>query len=257
MFQSSLPPAGGWFAALLTSMFVGSFSFVGIEVIAATAQEAVFKNNRDRTNSPNDAAPHAADHPPPPPLPAPNGLDQTSESSGLLDTTKDNPFEYAIWVPVAATFIYLWGGWIVSHNVPWDDDSLPALSWSSKSQKSGGSIFVTSGERYSETMGTAVTILLLLNVASTSSTALYVASRTLFGFAYNTTTRANDSRFSWFLTAMSWLSVKSKFDVPYRAVLVSSWLLWLPFLKYLKSPGTYLSVGDISIVCDCTWNLIS
>lgn len=244
MFQLSGTP-GGWFAALLTSIFLGSFSFVGIEVIAATAEEAKFKPS---PHPPPDASPQ-----PPPPVGAPPTQvdhapprlppNRSVTDSVLLDTTTDNPFEYAIWVPVAATFIYLWGGWMVSHNIAWNDSRLPGLG--SGSHQSSGSIFVTSGGMYSGVMEQAVTVLLMLNVASTSSSALYVASRTLFGFAYNTAKAGKqNSRFAWYFEMMCRLSVKSKFDVPYRAVFASSWLFWLPFLKYSKSPDLYLNVSN-------------
>lgn len=210
---------------------------MGIEVVAATAQEALFLDEYDRAPPAENASIIPDDDIPldfrPPPR---------DETLQVLNTTAKNPFQYAHWIPIITTFIYLWGGWIVSHNVPWDSEDLPALPWSSKSGGSSKSIFVTSAKKYSDRMGTAVNVLLLLNVASTSSIALYVASRTLFGFAY-TYTKTHDADSSRILEVMSWLSVKSKFDVPYRAVIVSSWLFWLPFLKYLPSPDTYLNVS--------------
>lgn len=239
-FHHSDSTAGGWFASLASSIFLGSFSFVGIEVVAATAQEAVFQSNSDRSVPANTAGVVPADdvppefRPPPPP----------EEEPQILNTSSDNPFQYAHWVPAVATFIYLWGGWIVSHNISWDSDHLPFLPWGSDSGGSGGSIFVTCANRFSPRMGAAVNVLLLINVASTSSTALYVATRTLFGFAYSYT-KTYDSESGITMKVMSWLSVKSKFDVPYRAVLVSSWLLWLPFLKYLPSPDMYLNVSNL------------
>lgn len=240
VFQLSGTP-GGWFAALLTSIFLGSFSFVGIEVIAATAEEAKFRPSPHPPPPPPVGVP--PNHAPPPSDPTPT---RSVTYSRLLDTSADNPFEYAIWVPIAATFIYLWGGWIVTHNVAWNDSRLPG--WSSGSHQSSGSIFVTSGGMYSGAMEQAVTVLLLLNVASTSSSALYVASRTLFGLAFNTAKAGKDnSRYRWYFCIMCWLSVKSKFDVPYRAIFLS-WVIlssWLPFLKYLKSPDHYLDVSDI------------
>ena len=243
-FHHSHSTAGGWFASLASSIFLGSFSFVGIEVVAATAQEAVFPSNSDRSvpaNTGNAGVVPADDVPPdlrpPPPQEEPQILNTTSS---------DNPFQYAHWVPAVATFIYLWGGWIVSHNISWDSRLLPSFSWSSDSGGSGGSIFVTSANKSSPRMGTAVNVLLLLNVASTSSTALYVATRTLFGFAYNYI-KTHDAESGLIIKVMSWLSVKSKFDVPYRAVIVSSWLLWLPFLKYLPSPDTYLNVSNLIV----------
>lgn len=238
MFNHTGPETGGWFASLLSSIFLGSFSFVGIEVVAATAQEAVFQDN-DECSLPPDSGGVTSPHDIPPEFRPP----PRDEGRQLLNTTAKNPFEYAHWVPLIATFIYLWGGWIVSHNIPWDHGLLPSLPWSSKSGGSSRSIFVTSAEWYSEGMGTAVNVLLLLNVASTASTALYVAARTLFGFAY-TYTKTHDADRSRTLQVMSWLSVKSKFDVPYRAVIVSSWLFWLPFLKYLPSADTYLNVSN-------------
>lgn len=242
VFHHNEPVSGGWFASLLSSIFLGSFSFVGIEVVAATAQEAIFQNNDGRSIAADNAGVIPGDNIPPEFRPP-----QRDERSQMLNTTAKNPFEHAHWVPIVSTFIYLWGGWIVSHNVSWDDADLPSLPWSSQSGKSSQSIFVTSAHRKSEEMATGVNVLLFLNVVSTSSTALYVASRTLFGFAY-TYTKTHDADSSRILQFMSWLSVKSKFDVPYRAVVVSSWLLWLPFLKYLPSSHMYLNVSTHLLV---------
>lgn len=222
---------------------------MGIEVVAATAQEAVFQSISDRYVPANTAGVVSPDDVPPDLRPPP-----PEEEPQILNTSSDNPFQYAHWVPAVATFIYLWGGWIVSHNISWDSALLPSLPWGSDSGGSGGSIFVTSAKRFSPRMGTAVNVLLLLNVASTSSTALYVATRTLFGFAYNYT-KTHDAESGLIIKVMSWLSVKSKFDVPYRAVIVSSWLLWLPFLKYLPSPDTYLNVSKLVVASKLTRSL--
>lgn len=165
------------------------------------------------------------------------------EVAGALDTTSSNPFGYATWIPITAMVIYIWGGWIVTQNVGYNETIT-------------SSIFVTSAEKYSPAMASALTILLILNVASTSSTALYVASRTLFGVAYTTTKiHEDDMNPDRLLKIMALLSRKSKFDVPWVAVLVSSFLGWLPFFKYwLASPSGYLAVSShyLHSINDCT-----
>jgi yeast amino acid transporter len=175
---------------------------VGVEVVAATAQEAKL----DDDIQPDD-------------FPTQDG--QVSRESRTCD-----PFHLpAVLVPVTAMFIYLWGGWIVTQNVEWNDERLPKWIKSNNDD----SVFVLSAKQYSPWLGKGLTVLLVINVLSTSSTALFVASRTLFGLTRDLDTRTLDP---W----LRWLAVfgqKSKYDVPWPAVLASSWLIWVPFLKYL------------------------
>lgn len=235
---------GGWFTVISSSVLLASFSFVGIETVATTAQEAKFSPIHNsaisRHTSSNDQ-----EH-------------RENTGSSALDTTANNPFKFIVWIPIVATVTYVWGGWIVSQNVGRDNPCLPVLLGQTPSSCGSTSIFFISANDYhhnadqntstntSTQMGNAITILLLISVSSTSSTALYVATRTLFGFAYTETKRHPGEQGPFFKT-MSFLSKKSKFDVPYRAVLASAWLLGLPFLKYL--PAAESSVyGNVSLL---------
>lgn len=208
-------------------MFLASFSFVGIEVVAATAPEAsLVKDSVANPRSENDF---------------------------------ENPFEVpAILVPLTATLIYTWGGWVVTQNIASCDKRLPSLAWNtprSTSDDTGSpyttqsdSIFVLSAGIMSPDYETAVTALLIVNLISTSSTALFVASRSLFGLAtrFPKPSREQESNkhFRWISEK---LAKKNQFDVPYRAVWISGWLFWVPFLRF-RSP-------KLAIVVSCIYAL--
>lgn len=209
----------------MASTFIASFAFVGIETIAATAREAQSesppKNSDTLTNGTSDV----------PQRPAPSVNDDY------------NPFKGILWVPFVVTCFYIWGGWIVSQNVVWDDERLFKLKGSSDS------IFVFSaldfdnhGAAYnsceynsSSPLSRAIAGLLIINLVSTSSTVLYVASRTLFGLAYAKVRKAEAKPIQR-QTMLLWIARKlartSDFNVPFVAVLASTFLLFLPFIKY-------------------------
>lgn len=147
---------------------------------------------------------------------------------------------------------YTFGGaWAVTQNVAWDDQSQPSLAGSSPGWSS--SIFINSAKKSNVPgLDRALTGLLIINIASCSSTALYVASRTLFGltFTISKEMELNPPSQAWrkrWLSLMHFLSRKSKFDVPYVAVLISAWGLVLPFLKYVHG-NSYLKVSNIHLL---------
>lgn len=163
------------------------------------------------------------------------GNDIAQDTIHSSETTHD-PFRHAAWVPVITMALYLWGGWIVTQNVNIDDDM-------------SSSIFIVSARKHSSALENTVHVFLILTVTSTGSTALYVASRTLFAFAYIVDKEHDSEREKKFKTLSALqklarlLSMKSKFDVPWAAVLASSFLWWLPFFKYwLTSQDAYLTV---------------
>lgn len=244
IFQNEPNAYGGWFASISASVFLASFSILGVEIVAATAQEANFETTPPRKRTEEDGNELAA-------LPS-RGRSETSIDAGLalsrgsslrdasldppiLNLARKDPFAYAMWVPVVVTAVYVWGGWIVSQNIRWDDPRLPTLEWGVAPPVNASiSPFVNSAmdSRFRRQLPDALSSLLVLHVVSTSSSVLYVAARTLFGFAYTTSVRLEGRRRTWRYKVASRLAAKNKFDVPYVAVLVSAWLFWFPFLKY-------------------------
>lgn len=251
MFHYQENDYGGWFASISASIFLASFSILGIEIVAAAAQEANFETTSpkekpslgERTLDEGNELGHvrsqsrseaSMDY----------GLGRISRGSSIHEasqeppmptTTNKNPFSYAMWVPTVVTLVYVWGGWIVSQNINWEDDRLPTLEWGTAlPEGASSSPFVNSANdsKFSRHLPIAMTSLLILHVVSTTSSILYVASRTLFGFAYTASIRLAGRRRTWRYKVVSTLATKNHFDVPYVAILVSAWLFWVPFLKY-------------------------
>jgi hypothetical protein len=185
----------------------------------------------------------------------------TRDSLPISENDLEDPFKLpAILVPLTATAIYTWGGWIVTQNIASCDKRLPSLAWDTPglSKDDNGiaytiqssSIFVLSAGNKSPTLATGVTALLIVNLISTSSTALFVASRSLFGLATRFSTVPHNQEPKTLLENLKeikqnprWgfqvlvrlLAKKNQFDVPYWAVWGSCWLFWVPTLRY-KSP---------------------
>ncbi|CAH0040896.1 unnamed protein product [Clonostachys rhizophaga] len=234
IFQNEEDLTGGWFTALAASIYIASFSYVGVEIVAGTAQEAKFVDSKANESTSGGIL---------------NGPSNRERSSTKL---KD-PFEFSLWVPMVTTVIYVWGGWIVSENIYWNDERLPASVWSDGKTTPNGesrSIFVIankdSGSANSATTSTALTAFLIVHVLSTSTSSLYVASRTLFGLAYTSVKSRGHTETTLLSRFLDILVRKSKFDVPYVAILVSAWLCWLPFLKY-GFKAAFLDVRQILI----------
>jgi amino acid transporter len=283
------PNEENWFGVLMASIFLASFSYVGVEVVAATAQEAKGGNtNQSKTNADGEDSTGQRLDPlmtrrdgegfplvpigsePFPDAAAASSIrslarqhadadteseDDGSDALSLSGHHRKSPFQSpARYVPIVSAVLYLWGAWIVTQNVAWDDPSQPSLAGSSSGWSS--SIFINSARKSSVPgLDRALTGLLIVNIASTSSTALYVASRTLFGLTFTISKDMERKppselwRKRW-LDFMKLLSRKSKFDVPYIAVLVSAWGLILPFLKYAKG-NSYLTVSNIYAALTC------
>jgi amino acid permease len=308
IFHSSNGEYGGWFASISASVFLASFSILGIEIVAATAQEANFETTPPKTrrrptledgnnemmsigvgshrrrSSMTSLDHHHPHHHHDHHNPTTRGSTSSTSSLPHYDPNEDppiftgsttnatkttivnrkDPFGYAMWIPTTVTVVYVWGGWIVSQNIRWDDERLPTLEWGAAVPK-GASIspFINSAadSGFSKHLPKTLTSLLVLHVISTSSSVLYVAARTLFGFAYTTSNRLAGHRRTWRYRVASWLAAKNKFDVPYVAVLVSAWLFWLPFLKYTSRRSFNSAVNVItemaSVACVLVWALES
>lgn len=251
---------GDWAGVFFTSIYLTSFGYVGVEAVAATSREAKLRedtghtapapvvdgyemnnlpsglltgNMRSPTSDPHatssvDAAPgpaRHATHSAGAPRPGPHYQARRTYRTGDIFRRP------AMLVPLVATFIYIWGGWSVMQNVDSSDPNLPSLVWDGPG---GTSIFVeVANNDHNEGLSKSLTALLIVNLFSTSSTALYIASRTLYGMAY-TSLKKRRSKIA------GWLAKTTKHGVPWISVLVSAWLFWLPFIRY--GPGTNVNI---------------
>ncbi|KAI1154156.1 amino acid permease-domain-containing protein [Nemania diffusa] len=98
-----------YFLTLVPCIFLASFTFVGIEVVGATAQEAIVPGH-----SPPSSARSLT-------------LDGPREDSHNYSYTTDSvasPFKRAaLFSPIVSVIVYLWGGWIVTETIPPDHPS--------------------------------------------------------------------------------------------------------------------------------------
>ncbi|RYP90934.1 hypothetical protein DL770_002939 [Monosporascus sp. CRB-9-2] len=238
--------AANWGTALLMAMSTAAFSYVGVEIVAASAMEVRWPKSKERTDS---------------------GLSSHSELSSLIGKTVKFS---AIWISVLATITYSVSGILVSFNLPRNSCRLPRFSWApsevcevQEAEAKTSSAFVTIAE-LSEIPGLAhvFNFFLVFTALTCAMTNLYVASRSLFGL----TSRLDDSRGQpWFLRALAWLGKTNKHKVPMRAMITSALaFVWVPFLRleggeasnnissFIEVLGTMASNGVIIVwACEC------
>lgn len=232
------PDAGrfGPWGALCIAALYSSFAFVGVEAVAATSMEADFHSYTQEPNSSHSRGGTDEDQ---------RNLQHDSYRPAIKD-----PFSRpAALVPIIATLLYTFGAYFVTANVAWNDGRLPNLSGTSPSPavEGGGSIFLIAAGDWSPGLEKSLNAFIIVNVASTSSTALYIASRSLFGLALvlsghfeGTADIPNRSPLE---KGFCWLVRKNRFHVPQRAVLVSGlWTVCIPFFRYIW-PGAIQQVS--------------
>ncbi|KAH7120582.1 amino acid permease-domain-containing protein [Dactylonectria macrodidyma] len=336
VFQHQDDWNGSWFAAIVVSILIASFAFVGIEAIAVTAKEVVFETKNSMASqgafqfpdTPEDIVPSRGStentnptretieninyprestenisHPrestkstnpsresnmsTDPPRDSTENTNHprgstgnnpvsvnATESDNVSDDIGDpgnsqqgiieNPFELASFLPIVITIIYLWGGWIVSQNVSWMSDSLPSLEWTDDSQPCNAdiSIFVISADKLSRkgTLPNALTGLLIINIASTSGAALYIASRTLYGFT-SAFVRDHKNEQGVMIFFARVLSLTTSWGVPWVSVLASVWMSFLPFVTHGASAKVIHAIDVVShmasVACIIVWGLLS
>ncbi|OCK78101.1 amino acid transporter [Lepidopterella palustris CBS 459.81] len=206
--------ADNWGTAFLMCLAIAAFSFVGVEITAATALEA-------------RARPGATM----------NGHGPASPSVKFTAT----------WTAFIAMMIYFVAGLLMTLNVKWDDPGLPRVSWlgspvqnSSSTQGNTNSGFVLSAKESGiPGMADVFTVFLLITALTAANTNLYVASRTLFGL----TRELQYGRWYSYITWLSFFGRTNSYKVPVRAMALSCLFLWVPFL-YLaprNTPGTAIA----------------
>jgi amino acid permease len=221
--------------ALGVAVFALCSEFVGIESIAILAMEAVVEQSH-----PVRKALEADD------LASMEDGQPVQEAEGL--SNKDLFSRPAMLVPVLTTTLYILLGWIVMENISWTDERLPTLDGRSNASHS---VFILSARDYSETLGNIVAFLMIVIAVSTSTTTLLLASRSLFGMAlihsgYPDATVGASCRSAFIKRMFLFLSRKSKFNVPWVAVLLPSlapgllsfiWFIWPDAIGPVRTIG--------------------
>ncbi|RAQ55503.1 amino acid transporter [Aspergillus flavus] len=241
IFQYDDRAAGNWVTALFISFSIAAFSFVGVDIAAATALEA--RPDRKRIS---------AEYP--------------------LNEELKQPWPFisirfsATWTSFIAWIAYFVAGFVMTLNLPWDSDQLPEAGWlghpGPKSDRPTDSGFVISAKQSGiKGLADLFNVILLFTALTCANTNLYVGSRTLFGL----TRKIYGRKWRW----LAFFGKTNSYQVPVRAMFLSCCFLWVPFL-YLSpnnSKGTTIAsllevlsqLGSVSCLivwaCEC-WAFI-
>ncbi|OJJ46050.1 hypothetical protein ASPZODRAFT_67618 [Penicilliopsis zonata CBS 506.65] len=238
MFPHEREIADNWVTALFISFSIAAFAYVGVEITAATAMEA------------------RIDH-----------QNQDDEHTGSLQQDrKATPADLvsvrfsSTWISFIAWLLYFVSGFLLTLNIQWNDIRLPRISWASTkgtatAQSTGPSNpdsgFVVSAY-LSKVPGLAnmFTIVLMITALTAANTNLYVASRTLFGL----TRKIDGARWKW----LGFFGRTNRYQVPVRAMFISCFFIWVPFL-YLSESTTITTLLEIlsqigSVSCLIVWS---
>ena len=210
------------------SMSTAAFSYVGVEIVAASAMEVRWPKSEEQERAPTD-------------------MSQRSELSSLIGKTVKFS---AIWISVLATAAYSLAGVLVSLNIRRGDCRLPRFSWAQSScevSPAAPAAFVAIAEDVSRMphLADAFNFFLVFTALTCAMTNLYVASRSLFGL----TSRLDDGPGQrWLLRALAWLGRTNKHRVPLRSMIASALaFVWVPFLK-LDGDAASNNISSVSIM---------
>ncbi|KAE8387447.1 amino acid permease-domain-containing protein [Aspergillus alliaceus] len=241
IFQYDERAAGNWATALFISLSIAAFAFIGVDITAATALEA--RPDRKR-------------------VPAEDPLNDELKRPWPLISVRFS----ATWTSFIAWIAYFVAGFVMTLNLQWDNDQLPQAGWlgrpSPKSDSPSDSGFVISAQKSGiKGLAELFNAILLITAITCANTNLYVASRTLFGL----TRKIYGKQWRW----LAFFGKTNSYQVPVRAMFLSCFFLWVPFL-YLSprnGPGTTIAsllevlsqLGSVSCIivwaCEC-WAFI-
>lgn len=208
-------------------MSISTFSYVGIEIVAASALEAKWPHQKSGSTTPSDV------------IPRPN------------DTLIGNTVKLsAIFISIFATAAYTIAGFLITLDIDRGDCELPRVSWLSNDIKDrcptpgSKAAFVTVALKSSiPHLADVFNVFLIFTCLTCTSTNLYVASRTLFGL---TSGLEGGKGQPWYLRVLAWFGKTNRRKVPIRAVLFSAIAFWwVPFLQLIGEPDTRNSMNMV------------
>lgn len=188
---------------------------------------------------------------------------RTSELTSQTRWTVTDQFSWpARWIPVVISVLYVWGTWSVAANIPSDD----LLQFYPSGNLTGpglgpcqASIFIDASCEIGDghEMAKALTILLIISLTFTATSAVYASSRTLYGFASDMIQSRQVQEGSFLGKIFGFCARTNKYNVPQNAVFVSAWLIWVPFLKFTNAE-TFDQVSSLltdmgSVCCILVW----
>lgn len=202
------------------------FSFVGVEVIAASALEAKW----------------------------PQHISDAEISSGKR-SRPDSPLVgsgvkfSAIYISVLTTVAYTLSGFLVSIDIKSDDCKLPRVTWDTKNTdcEDPGShsafVMIASGSKIPY-LATVFNVFLVFTCLSCAGTNLYISSRALFGL---TSQLKGGEGQRWHLRLLAKLGKTDHRKVPRRAIIFSAVAFcWIPYLQLVR--GSKQAQNSISMV---------
>lgn len=210
-------------------MSIATFSFVGIEIVAASALEAKWPRQDQESRTSSNITPR------------PN------------DTLIGNRVKFsAIFISALVTVVYVIAAFLVSLDIYRGDCELPRVGWLSDDVKShcpapgSGAAFVAialkSGIPH---LADLFNVFLIFTCLTCTSTNLYVASRTLFGL---TSGLEGGKGQRWYLRILAWFGKTNRHKVPIRAVIFSALSFsWVPFLQLIGEPETRSSINEVCL----------
>ncbi|KAJ5994333.1 proline-specific permease [Penicillium sp. IBT 35674x] len=206
--------AKNWPIALFMCISTAVFSFVGVEVVAASALEAKWPQHNPDAESP---------------LGRRSRPDRPLVGSGVKFS--------AIYISVLATVAYTLSGFLVSIDIKSDDCKLPRVTWDTKNTdcKDPGShsafVMIASGSKIPH-LATVFNVFLVFTCLSCAGTNLYISSRALFGL---TSQLKGGKGQRWHLRLLAKLGKTDHRKVPRRAIIFSAVAFcWIPFLQLVR-----------------------
>ncbi|GJC77603.1 putative amino-acid permease [Colletotrichum liriopes] len=215
---------------------IAAFSYVGVEIVAASAVEARWRASSNPTQSSRTSANGKELHGQLQPTDA--SLNPEAPANEEQKSISDTIIFTAVFVPFFVTIAYVLGGLLESLRLKFDDCNLPKLAWINKSEdtriedrcniSSSPFVIIAAGSDI-KGLGTAFNFFIVFTVLACANTNLYVASRTLAGLTYRLT---DDRRLSRWLR---WFGRTDERKVPFRAMVFSAFAFaWVPFLQLAR-----------------------
>jgi amino acid transporter len=149
----------------------------------------------------------------------------------------------ATWTSFIAWIIYFVAGFVMTLNLPWDYDQLPTAGWlghpGPKSDRPTDSGFVISAKKSGiKGLVDLFNVILLITALTCANTNLYVASRTLFGL----TRKIYGKQWRW----LAFFGKTNSYQVPVRAMFLSCFFLWVPFLYLSPNNARDTTITSVS-----------
>lgn len=186
------------------SLSMSVFGYLGVEIPAATALEAIA---------------------------IPMNKNSKKSAIGALKFS-------VVWVPILTTIVYFIISLFVALDLKWDNSSL-AQDINQKNDSDLNSTSIPWPEIIAHVadipkLNRAFTVLLFITAITAANTTLYVASRTLYGLTSHLPSGPNNKMI---IRLFSWIGQTNKRRVPMRALVISG-LCFIP-LPYLSLIGEY------------------